>query len=120
MVRGDLEGKRDDNYRLDKSSFDLSRGVESILPVHPTQIYEMILYFMIFLYLHFILTKHKKFKGQIFYEYLFLTGLSRFVVEFYRVNPKYFDIFSGAQIISLIMIFLSTFLMFKYRKKIEK
>ena len=37
-------------------------------------------------------------------QYLFLAGLSRFLIEFYRVNPKYILNLSSAQLISLLMI----------------
>ena len=52
------------------------------------------------------------------YEYLFLAGISRFVIEFYRINPKYIFSLSGAQCISMIMIIVSTILMYtNYLKK---
>ena len=49
--------------------------------------------------------------GQIMFEYLFLAGITRFLVEFIRLNPSYFLGFSGAQIISIIMILVASILM---------
>ena len=49
-------------------------------------------------------------------NYLALAGLCRFFVEFIRLNPKYLLGFSGAQIISIVMI-VSAFILFKIIKK---
>ena len=46
------------------------------------------------------------------FEYLFLAGIVRFAIEFIRLNPKYLFNLSGAQIISLLMIAISTYLMY--------
>ena len=51
------------------------------------------------------------------FEYLFLAGIARFLIEFIRLNPKYIFNLSGAQIISLFMILISSYLMYLYRKK---
>ena len=55
--------------------------------------------------------KNKEFKtGSQFFVYLILAGVERFFVEFIRTNEKYlFDIFSGAQVISLIMVFIGSY-----------
>ena len=68
-------------------------------PVHPTQIYEMTAYFAIFTYLRFAVKKNQQYSGQIIFEYLFLAGFARFVVEFIRLNPTYLFGLSGAQFI---------------------
>ena len=55
--------------------------------VYPTQIYEMVAYFLIFLYLYRY--RHKvNFNGELFFEYLFLTGLSRFLIDFIRFHDS--------------------------------
>ena len=92
--------------------------------VHPTQLYEVATGILIYLYLAYIRDNKKQFIGQIFFEYLFLAGLSRFLVEFLRVNPHYFINtlnLSGAQFISLGMILISSILMYysRYRNKIK-
>ena len=44
-------------------------------------------------------------KDNLFFIYIFLAGVERFIIEFLRTNQKYvLEIFSGAQIISLVMI----------------
>ena len=84
--------------------------------VHPTQLYEMIAYFSVFGYLTF--NKYKiRFSGQLMFEYLFLVGFSRFIIEFLRTNPKYLFGLSGAQHISMIMIIVSMYFMYVNRKK---
>ena len=99
------------------NSVESNYNVNDIIHVHPTQLYETIVYFFIFLYLLYARSK-KIYNGQIMYEYLFLAGISRFVIEFYRINPKYIFSLSGAQCISMIMIIVSTILMYtNYFKK---
>ena len=77
--------------------------------MHPTQIYETILAFGIFL---FLWKKRKNITspGKLFYIYLILYGFQRFMIEFIRTNPKYLlSIFSGAQIISLMMVIIGIY-----------
>ena len=48
--------------------------------------------------------------GSLFFIYLIISGIERFLIEFIRTNDKYvLDIFSGAQIISIIMIFIGSY-----------
>ena len=74
--------------------------------VFPTQIFEMVIYFLIFIYLRYIVVNFAlyRFKGQIICEFLFLHGLGRFLIEFIRTNPDVFLGLSGAQLISLLMM----------------
>src|SRR5262249_44611267 len=71
--------------------------------VHPTPIYEAILYVAIFCFLWSI-RKKAKFEGELLYLYLVLAGAARFLVEFVRINPRVLWGLSAAQLISLIMI----------------
>tara|TARA_Y100001970_G_C14210827_1_gene846796 strand:+ start:1025 stop:1918 length:894 start_codon:yes stop_codon:yes gene_type:complete len=87
--------------------FQTTYSAGDVIAVHPTQIYEMVLYFFIYLFLNKMLHK-KRFNGEIFMNYLFLAGFARFMVEFIRVNPKYLLDLSGAQIISIGMMILAT------------
>ena len=89
--------------------------LEKYIYVHPTQLYESFIYLFIYLYLIKI-RENKSYNGIVFYEYLFLAGLSRFIIEFIRLNPKYAFNLSGAQLISLIMIISSSLLMYINRK----
>lgn len=106
-------------YYIERAGHSLPDSISpgTVLAVHPTQIYEMLLYFIIFLFLRAILKK-EHFDGEVFVNYLFLGGLSRFLVEFLRLNPKYYMNLSGAQYISIIMILISIVWHYYYRKNI--
>ena len=47
--------------------------------------------------------------GSLFFTYLILAGVERFFIEFIRLNSKYIFIFSGAQVISVLMIIIGTY-----------
>ena len=51
------------------------------------------------------------------FEYLFLVGLARFTIEFIRNNPKYILGLSGAQYISIIMMLLGMYQMWKINRE---
>jgi phosphatidylglycerol---prolipoprotein diacylglyceryl transferase len=70
--------------------------------VHPTPIYELIVALLI----AWVLWRRgaperPKPVGQITGEYLLLTGLARFLVEFIRINPKIYWGMSNAQVASI-------------------
>lgn len=78
-------------------------------PRHPVQIYDSILSFIIFLFLLKI-EKYKKFDGHLFFIYLILYSISRFIMEFFRcgVSAKLlFFSLTQAQILSLLIILVS-------------
>jgi len=87
-----------------------------IIKVFPTQIIESIVGFGIFL---FLWNKRDKviIKGSLFFTYLVIAGMERFFIEFIRLNPKYIWIindiigFSGAQVISIIMITIGVYML---------
>ena len=74
-----------------------------VLKVHPTQIYESLICFGLFYYLYQKRTKIVV-QGSLFFSYLVLAGVERFLIEFLRLNQKYLFGLSGAQIIALSMI----------------
>jgi phosphatidylglycerol:prolipoprotein diacylglycerol transferase len=53
--------------------------------------------------------------GAVFAFYLLLTGLSRFLVEFIRINPRSFLGMTNAQVASLASILVGGFLFWKLR-----
>jgi phosphatidylglycerol---prolipoprotein diacylglyceryl transferase len=71
--------------------------------VHPTPIYEALLYTAIFFFL-WSLRKKINVEGRILCLYLILAGGARFLVEFVRINPRVVMGLSEAQLISLAMI----------------
>jgi phosphatidylglycerol:prolipoprotein diacylglycerol transferase len=77
-----------------------------IVPVHPTQLYEVGLSFLIFLFLWHI-RKHDNARGWLFMAWLSLAGLERFLVEFFRAkDDRFFGFLTLAQAISLILVFV--------------
>ncbi|MGZ6195034.1 MAG: prolipoprotein diacylglyceryl transferase [Candidatus Binataceae bacterium] len=71
--------------------------------VHPTSVYEAILYTGVFLFL-WSMRQRAGVEGRIFYLYLVLLGGCRFLVEFLRVNPRVLFGRSEAQLIGLAMM----------------
>jgi phosphatidylglycerol:prolipoprotein diacylglycerol transferase len=71
--------------------------------VHPTSIYEAILYTAVFIIL-WSMRRRAGTEGRIFYLYLVLLGTCRFMVEFLRINPRVLFGLSEAQLIALAMI----------------
>ena len=75
-----------------------------IVPVHPTQLYEIVLSLMIFGFL-WSLRKHTHAKGWLIMVWLVLAGLERFAVEFFRAkDDRFFGPLTLAQVISLLMV----------------
>jgi phosphatidylglycerol:prolipoprotein diacylglycerol transferase len=71
--------------------------------VHPTPIYEAILYVLVFLAL-WSWRKKAAAEGQLLYMYLVFAGAARFLVEFLRINPRVLWGLSEAQLISIVMM----------------
>lgn len=81
-------------------------GVPLEVPLHPTQLYEAGAEALIFLTL-LLIAKHKKFDGQVFWSYVALYAVARFVIEFFRGDHRGF-LFDGAlstsQFIGILML----------------
>ena len=75
-----------------------------IVPVHPTQLYEVGISLLIFLFLWSV-RNHRHTKGWLFMAWLSLAGLERFFVEFFRAkDDRFFGFLTLAQVISLILV----------------
>lgn len=75
-----------------------------IVPVHPTQLYEVALSTLIFLFLWKI-RRHDHAKGWLFMVWLVLAGIERFLVEFLRAkDDRFLGAFTLAQVISLAAV----------------
>jgi len=92
-------------------SFPLAGGLR-----HPTQIYASLSGLLIFSLLIYLFNK-RKFDGQVFASGLILYCVYRFLVEFLRVNPRYFLNLSEAQWVSLAILLLSAWFYLLLRKK---
>ncbi|GAA0489036.1 prolipoprotein diacylglyceryl transferase [Alkalibacterium indicireducens] len=73
--------------------------------LHPAQLYEVALNFILFL---FIWRKRKtaKFDGELFFIYIIGFAINRFIVEFFRTNPQGLGPLSIAHVLSLVIIAL--------------
>ncbi len=88
--------KLDEHYRLVSGFFP---GVR----VHPAPVYETILYLGVFAIL-WSMRKTAHPAGRLMCWYLLLAGAARFLVEFVRINPRVFYMFSEAQLIAFAMM----------------
>jgi phosphatidylglycerol---prolipoprotein diacylglyceryl transferase len=87
------------------------------IPLHPTQLYSSAGDFIIFLIL-MGLSKRKKFDGQIFWLYIIFYSIFRFVVEFFRDDPRgplMFNILTVSQLLGVIL-FIIGISMYNIRK----
>lgn len=87
------------------------------IPLHPTQLYESLATFTIFLTL-IIMRRHVRFQGKLIWFYLIFYSAARFIVEFYRDDPRGWTIFgvlSPAQTIGILAAGLAIFML--WRKK---
>jgi phosphatidylglycerol:prolipoprotein diacylglycerol transferase len=86
--------------------------------VHPTPIYELLVALIIAAYLwrRGAISGRRLAVGQITGEYLLLSGVARFLVEFIRINPPIYWGMSNAQVASLGSIVAGLLLMLWARR----
>jgi phosphatidylglycerol:prolipoprotein diacylglycerol transferase len=77
------------------------------IPLHPTQIYEAGAELLILGILLFTEKKGRPYAGRTFWGYMLLYAISRFIIEYFRGDPRgvdpLFGIFSTSQFISLLL-----------------
>ena len=89
-------------------------GIDPVdYPVHPTQLYEMTALFMIFAIIWYYRNKIET-KWVPLWYYLVLSGIQRFVVEYYRKNDLFFGPLTQAQIVSIILIFIGRYGLYRH------
>ncbi len=87
--------------------------------LHPTQIYEAISSLVIFFFLNWK-RRRKTFDGQIFWLFLLLYSAIRFLIEFWRDDPRGFlfgGIFSTSQGIGIFLAIASLFMLFYLKRE---
>lgn len=98
--------------------------VDPTLPVHPTFLYESVWCLLSFLVLHLIVTRYRKFKGEVFMLYGVLYGAERMVVEGMRTDSLYIANTSirVSQLLSaiIVVVALAFFTYFMVRAKQNK
>jgi phosphatidylglycerol:prolipoprotein diacylglycerol transferase len=87
------------------------------IPRHPAQIYESISMLIMFFIL-FFLGKKKHKKGFIFYMFLIIYGIFRFITEFFRQNQpnEMFVFLSISQYLSILVFGIGAYYLLKLKK----
>ena len=89
---------------------------DALLKVWPTQIFEVIIMFFVFLILFKLKDRLKE--GKLFGLYLLLSGSERFLIEFLRMTTRSFIRFlSVAQIISIFIIISGIIILWRKSKE---
>ncbi|MBI4698109.1 MAG: prolipoprotein diacylglyceryl transferase [Nitrospirae bacterium] len=89
------------------------------VPLHPTQLYESAAELSIFIFLMFF-RKRKTFDGQIFWIYILLYSVTRFIIEFFRgdeIRGFIYDGISFSQGISIALFLTAMIFLVFLRKK---
>ena len=82
------------------------------IPLHPTQLYEAGAELLILVLLLVTERKGRPFPGRTFWGYMLLYGISRFVIEIYRGDPRgMVGDFSTSQFVSLLLVPLSVIML---------
>jgi len=90
------------------------------VPVIPTQLIEAFFLLLLFFFLLFV-KKHKRFDGQILAVYLIFYSVMRFIIEFFRGDPRgSVFLFSFSQFISIFLAALGVFLYLRLGKRAAK
>ncbi|MDV3426386.1 MAG: prolipoprotein diacylglyceryl transferase [Bacillota bacterium] len=71
--------------------------------LHPAQVYEFILDYLLFIYL-WGKSEKQKYDGQLFVTYIIAFPVIRGIVEFFRINPVIWGPFSISHLLSLLFI----------------
>ena len=93
-------------------------GTPLDVSLHPTQLYESGAALLILVVLLLVERRGPSFPGRTFWTYLLLYPSARFLIEFYRGDPRgaVFDILSTSQFVSLLLIPLSIVMLIMLRR----
>ena len=90
--------------------------------LHPTQLYDAVNGLAIFFFLSWM-QKRKAFDGQIFWLFLFLYSITRFLIEMVRGDPRGFlfgGVLSTSQAVGVGLAIFSFFMLFYMGKKCRR
>ncbi len=93
-------------------------GTPMDTPLHPSQIYESLVCFVIFSFLLW-LAPRKRFHGQVVLTYAVLYSVARFALEFFRGDPDRGSIFglTTSQAIAVVLVLAAAFLFARLRRR---
>ncbi|MDP3920261.1 MAG: prolipoprotein diacylglyceryl transferase [Candidatus Omnitrophota bacterium] len=93
---------------------------ESITPVHPTQLYEIASNLALFLFLYLYYPR-KKYDGEITLYFFLFYPLSRFIIEFWRIDdhPDW-QALTLNQVISVALLALTIFVLYPASRRLNK
>ncbi len=96
-------------------------NVDPFLPVHPTFLYES-LWSLMTLAVLWIIIKHYRYNGQVFFAYGALYGLGRLWIEALRTDSLMLGAFRVSQLIAILSfaVFGFLYVLFLYRKNNKK
>ncbi|MCX5906180.1 MAG: prolipoprotein diacylglyceryl transferase [Deltaproteobacteria bacterium] len=83
------------------------------IPLHPTQLYESGATFIIFIVL-MAMRKSRRFQGKILWYYILFYSTIRFIIEFYRADPRGWfvpEVLSTSQAIAIPLVVLAVFML---------
>ncbi|MBU0503623.1 MAG: prolipoprotein diacylglyceryl transferase [Candidatus Omnitrophota bacterium] len=114
---------RDNPPAFSQQVFDglISPAARCSLPVIPTQIYSALAGLAIFCIL-LVLEKKKSFDGFLFWVFILLYSLFRFVIESFRYYEKNFFVLNNltiSQVISIVLVIISLVFLVKGKKQAE-
>ncbi len=93
-------------------------GTPLDVPLHPTQLYEAGAELAILILLLATERKGRAYPGRTFWLYMLLYAITRFVIEFYRGDPRgAVGIFSTSQFISLLLAPLSVYMLIRLARR---
>jgi phosphatidylglycerol:prolipoprotein diacylglycerol transferase len=90
------------------------------IPVHPTEIYEVLGDLAIFAGLSAVY-RHKRADGQIWWLYVLSYGVLRFIVEFFRGDyvTYYFGVFTLGHLMGMLMIVVAAVALVQLPRRVE-
>ena len=81
-------------------------GTPLNVPLHPTQLYEMVVELANCLFLVWLI-RRKKFEGEIIGTYMITYGIARYFIEFFRGDPgrgEFLGFMTGTQAIAILLV----------------
>jgi phosphatidylglycerol:prolipoprotein diacylglycerol transferase len=104
--------------QLAEYGFPVPEGVtpDTVIAVHPTQLYETVLGFLMFLIV-WRFRDHKHAEGWLFGVYCVVAGIERFIIEFFRAkDDRFFGPLTAAQVIGLAITAVGVLIMIARNK----